>query len=147
MFPRVQASIDRLPFSDNTFDLAIFNASFHYSEDFVETLAEALRCTCSGGLVMIADTPWYPEEQSGLAMVQEKHARFLATYGIASNSLQSLEFLTPERLQNMASALDLSWSILKPSYGLKWAIRPLRAVLQGRRKPSRFRIFTAQVPA
>src|SRR5215831_956704 len=34
VFPRFQAEIDRLPFETGQFDCAIFNASFHYSENY-----------------------------------------------------------------------------------------------------------------
>ena len=146
-FPRVQATLDRLPFANESFDLAIFNASLHYSEDYVETLAEALRCTRRGGSVVIADTPWYRHERSGLDMIAEKQSYFRTTYGFASNSVASQEFLTPERLQTIAIALNLRWRTLKPFYGLKWALRPLRAKLEKRRTPSKFRIFVAEVPA
>jgi SAM-dependent methyltransferase len=147
MFPLVEASLDHLPFEDQTFDLAIFNASFHYSEDFEKTLAEAVRCTRRGGAVAIADTPWYQHESSGLEMVEEKHKNFQARFGFPSNSLASMEFLTPPRLQSLAAALGIRWRTIKPFYGLRWALRPLRAKLQKRRTPSRFHIFVAEVPA
>jgi SAM-dependent methyltransferase len=144
MFPRVQADLNHLPFASSTFDLAIFNASFHYAEDFAYTLGEALRCVRTGAPVVIADTPWYREERSGLEMVAEKRAHFLKTYGFASDALQSQEFVTPERLQALARALEVQWRVLKPWYGLDWAMRPLRAKLQGRRTPSKFHIFVAE---
>jgi SAM-dependent methyltransferase len=144
MFPRVQADLSYLPFAPASFDLAIFNASFHYSEDFAATLAEALRCVQPGAPVVIADTPWYRQERSGLAMVAEKHAHFLKTYGFASDSLRSQEFLTPDRLTALARSLTIRWRVFKPWYGLDWAMRPLRAKLQRRRTPSKFRIFVAE---
>ena len=146
-FPRVQAALDHLPFPNASFGLAIFNASFHYAEDLRRTLAEALRCTCPGGLIVIADTPWYAQESSGLRMVEEKHRHFLATYGFSSNALHSQEFLTPDRLATLAKDLHLTWSIHKPSYGLAWSLRPLRASLKGQRPPSQFHVFVAEVPA
>jgi SAM-dependent methyltransferase len=147
MFPRVQASVDHLPFPNAIFDLAIFNASFHYSADYTRTLAEALRCICPRGEIVIADSPWYRHESSGTAMVEEKHAHFRSIYGFASNSLASQEFLTPQRLDALATALSIRWQILKPFHGVHWALRPLRAKLKGRRTPSEFRIFMAEVPA
>jgi SAM-dependent methyltransferase len=147
LFPRVQASLDRLPFPDSSFDLAIFNASFHYSEDCRRTLAEAMRCVRSAGAVLIADTPWYAEEESGIRMVEEKHRHFQKTYGFASSALSSLEFLTPSRLQQLESALRIKWQTHKPYYGMKWALRPVRAKLLKRRTPSRFHIYQAEVPA
>jgi len=144
MFPRVQADLSHLPFAPGSFDLAIFNASFHYSEDFAAPLGEALRCVRAGSPVVIADTPWYRQESSGLAMVAEKHAHFLKTYGFASDALRSQEFLTPDRLSALARSLKIHWRVLKPWYGLDWAMRPLRAKLQRRRTPSKFHIFVAE---
>ncbi|MGC1363391.1 MAG: class I SAM-dependent methyltransferase, partial [Silvibacterium sp.] len=101
LFPRVQADLDRLPFASFIFDLVIFNASFHYSVNYERTFAEALRCTRPGGSIVIADTPWYAGEESGKRMVEEKRKRFFATYGFASDSISSLEYLTPDRLHRL----------------------------------------------
>jgi SAM-dependent methyltransferase len=147
LFPRVQADLDRLPFASSIFDLVIFNASFHYSENYERTFAEALRCTCPGGSIVIADTPWYAEEESGRRMVEEKHNHFSATYGFASDSISSLEYLTPERLHRLKNMFELEWSCIKPFYGVRWSLRPLRAKLEGRRPPSQFRIYAARVSA
>lgn len=145
MFPRVQAALDKLPFSSNAFDLAIFNASLHYSQDYGRTLAETIRCLRPGGSVVIADTPWYACEESGEAMVEEKHTRFHALYGFASTAIPSLEFLTPQRLNQLAAEFHLKWRTLTPFYGIGWALRPLRARLRGRRVPSQFRVYIAEI--
>jgi SAM-dependent methyltransferase len=147
LFPRVQAELDRLPFVSSVFDLVIFNASFHYSVNYERTFAEAVRCTGPGGSIVIADTPWYAEEESGRRMVEEKHKRFFATYGFASDSISSLEYLTPERLYRLQSEFKLEWSNISPFYGIRWALRPLRAKVSGRRPPSQFRIYEARVGA
>jgi len=145
LFPRVQAELDHLPFPSSTFDLAIFNASFHYSEDYDRTLAEAFRCTRSGGIVVIADTPWYANEAIGKKMVEEKHSHFTAKYGFASNSIPNCEYITPNRLSQLQRNLGVKWKTYKPFYGFQWLLRPLRAKLHNRRPPSQFRIYTAQV--
>jgi len=144
-FPCVQAELDHLPFASSTFDIAIFNASFHYSENFVCTFGEAFRCVQSGGAVVIADTPWYAREESGHEMVSEKRAYFKQKHGFASDSINSLEFLTPDRLQNLQSRFDAQWYIFRPFYGVRWSLRPLIAKLKGRRKPSRFFLYAAWV--
>jgi SAM-dependent methyltransferase len=146
MFPRVQAALDQLPFASDTFDLAIFNASFHYSQDYRRTLAETIRCLRPRGSVVVADTPWYAREQSGEAMVEEKHARFRELYGFDSASIPSQEFLTPQRLGLLASEFNLNWRTFTPFYGLSWTLRPMRARLRGRRVPSQFRVYTAEIP-
>jgi SAM-dependent methyltransferase len=147
LFPLVQAELDRLPFPSSIFDLVIFNASFHYSENYERTFAEALRCTRPGGSIVIADTPWYAQEESGRRMIKEKHKRFSATYGFASDSISNLEYLTPGRLYKLQKLFKLEWSCIKPFYGFGWSLRPLRAKFKGRRPPSQFRIYAARVSA
>jgi SAM-dependent methyltransferase len=144
MFPRFQAELARLPFQDQQFEAVIFNASFHYAEDYAATLREALRCTKSGGIVIVSDTPWYSCEQSGRRMISERSASFLERYGTESNSIKSLEYLTDERLATLEETLGVRWSIHYPRYGLKWAMRPLAARLLNRREPSRFRIYATR---
>ena len=147
LFPRVQAELERLPFPSFAFDLVVFNASFHYSEDYECTFAEALRCTHPGGVAVIADTPWYAEEESGQRMVEEMHKWFTEMYGFPSDSISSLEFLTPARLQRLKDNFELSWKTIRPFYGVRWSLRGLRATLEGRRPPSKFRIYVARVAA
>src|SRR3546814_2395598 len=89
LFPRFQASFGQLPFADNQFDAAVFNASFHYSEDGEATLREALRCLKPGGLVIISDTPWYPCEEDGRKMLAERQSAFLYRQDRKSTRLNS----------------------------------------------------------
>jgi SAM-dependent methyltransferase len=146
-FPRFQAEIARLPFQSGQFDAVVYNASFHYSEDYEASLREALRCVRSGGMVIVSDTPWYSREESGRKMVFERHSAFLKEYGTASDSIRSLEFLTDGRLRALEKQLSIRWTIHSPRYGLKWAARPLMARLRRRREPSRFRIYAARKDA
>jgi SAM-dependent methyltransferase len=141
--PRFQAEMTRLPFQSEQFDAVIFNASLHYSEDYESSLREALRCLKAGGMLVISDTPWYSREESGRQMVAERHAAFLRRYGMASDSVHSLEFLTDDRLHALEERLAIQWTVHSPWYGVKWALRPVIARLHRKREPSRFRIYTA----
>ncbi len=147
LFPRFQAEMTHLPFRDEQFDAAVFNASFHYSEDFESTLREALRCVRRGGQVVICDTPWYSSEESGNQMIQERRADFLRRYGTASDAINSLEYLTDSRLEHLEQRLSIRWSIHSPGYGLRWTLRPLIAKVRGKREPSRFCIYVARKTA
>jgi SAM-dependent methyltransferase len=144
LFPRFRAELAHLPFQDEQFDAAIFNASFHYVEDAAAAVAEALRCVKPGGRIVICDTPWYSCDESGYEMVEERRMGFMKRYGTASASLQSVEFLTDERLQSLEERLAIRWTVYSPNYGLLWAMRPLIAKLRNRREPARFRIYAAQ---
>jgi SAM-dependent methyltransferase len=145
LFPRFQADLSRLPFADSQFDLAIFNASFHYAEDYAETLGEAIRCLHPGGTVIIADTAWYKRDESGRRMLAERRRAFTERFGFPSNGLASMEYLTDERLAALARRFDLGWKTYSPFYGVRWLMRPVLAKLKGKREPSRFRIYVAEV--
>ncbi len=145
LFPRFQAELDRLPFADDQFDCAIYNASFHYSENYERTLKEALRCVRSGGTVIVCDTPWYKDDRSGRQMVEERRAAFLAKFGFPSDGIASREYLTDRMLINLERRCGIRWRVETPFYGIRWALRPLLARLRGRREPSRFRIYLAEV--
>jgi len=147
LFPRVQAELDNLPFASEQFDLAIFNASFHYSENYERTLQEALRCIRPGGAVIIADTPWYHDQLSGTQMLKERAACFCARYGTSSNSIPSLEYLTDDRLHRLELSFGFRWQIFQPFYGIHWSLRPVTAALRNRREPSSFRIYIANKSA
>ena len=139
--PRFQSEIDRLPCAKSQFDLAVFNASFHYSEDYNRTLEECLRCLRRPGHIIIMDSPLYEHEESGEQMLKERHAEFERKYGFRSDSVASREYLTPSVLEDLGRRHGITWTILHPWYGLKWAVRPLRAWLRRRREPARFQII------
>jgi SAM-dependent methyltransferase len=141
---RFQAEATDLPFQDEQFDVIIFNASFHYSEDYEATLREAFRCLKPGGIMIISDTPWYSCEESGRKMVTERHTLFRQRFGTASDSVNSLEYLTDERLRALEKNLSIQWTVHSPWYGWKWAARPWIAKLRSQREPSRFRIYVAR---
>jgi ubiquinone/menaquinone biosynthesis C-methylase UbiE len=144
ILPRFQAEVSHLPFQDKQFDAVIFNASFHYSEDYTVSLREAFRCVRSGGIVIISDTPWYSHEECGRQMMSERRAAFSQSYGSASDSISSLEYLTNERLRILEEQLSIRWTTYSPQYGFRWTMRPLIAKLRQKREPSRFRIYVAR---
>src|SRR5277367_1388557 len=85
-FTRVEAEMDHLPFDDAQFDVAIYNASFHYSIDYKRTIREALRCLRPGGTILIIDSPTYQRAQSGEAMRSERRETFEAEFGTRGDS-------------------------------------------------------------
>lgn len=137
-FTPIQAEYNRLPIMDGFADASIFNASFHYSENYEETLAEALRATEQDGLVVIMDTPVYRRRESGVQMVEERKAAFQEQYGFPSDALESENFLTYERIDELGEALGMYWVTFRPYYGLGWMLHPLKAWLTRTREPARF---------
>ena len=147
LFPRFQAEFARLPFTDAQFDCAIFNASFHYAENYEKTLGEVIRCVRPGGWIVIADSPWYRNEESGQQMLAERRQAFARRYGFASDSIHTLEYLTDARLRDLARHFELDWQVHRPYYGIRWNLRPVLARLKKKRQPSEFRIYVARVKA
>ena len=143
-FPTIEADFDYLPLPSRSFDLVVFNASLHYSTDYVRTLSEARLCLRPSGLVVVLDSPIYRQSEHGIRMVKEKHTRFLQEYGFRSDALPSLEFLDFGTIRFLRQALAIRWQIFKPWYGWRWHLRPLQAWLRKRRPPSRFWILVGR---
>ena len=143
-FTPVQAEFDRLPFDDAQFDLTIFNASLHYAVNYETTLCEALRVLHPGGQIVVLDSPVYRTSSSGAQMVREREAAFTQAYGFPSNALPSENYLTYQRLHELAEALHVRWKFIQPFYGWRWRLRPLVARLRGRREPARFAVMVGQ---
>jgi len=142
-FDLFQAEMDRLPFDDAQFDVAIFNASFHYSENYVQTLQEVLRCLRRPAHIFIIDSPFYRNEESAQKMLQERQLKFQSEYGFRSDSIPSREYLTPGALEELARECGTEWKMFEPWYGVGWALRPLKARLLQRREPAKFYILWA----
>ena len=144
LFPRVAASFESLPFPDGYGDLAVFNASLHYTTDLRRTLQEAVRVLAGHGTIAILDSPFYRRERDGDAMVAEKRGGVTLAMGDLQQdllALPSIEYLTRARLTDASAGLGLSWRRHFVLYPLAYEIRPLWARLRGRRLPSRFDVW------
>jgi ubiquinone/menaquinone biosynthesis C-methylase UbiE len=140
----VAAEFDFLPFGDSSFDAVIFNSSFHYSSDYVRTLSEARRCLRPTGRLVIIDSPLYECSAHGEKMRAERQAQFENLYGFRSEAQGSIEYLDRQMLGDLSRVLKIEWQMSIPWYGLRWALRPLRARLLGKRPPSKFVILTGR---
>ncbi len=143
-FPRINGEFDELPLAAQSLDVAIYNASIHYSTDYRRTLSEVRRCLGPEGCFLIVDSPIYRRREHGEMMRRERHQQFQATYGFASDSLESLEFFDEEMLAELGRDLGVRWQIGRPWYGWQWAMRPWKARWKGKRPPSRFWILTGR---
>jgi SAM-dependent methyltransferase len=145
-FAKIQAEFVKLPFQDQSVSTIIFNASFHYSESYEETLAESLRVLSPNGKIIIMDSPVYHTAESGEQMVAERKAAFRARYGFASDSLKSENYLTYQRMGGLGETLGIVWQHVRLFYGVRWAVRPLWALLRGRREPAKFGLWLGTRP-
>jgi len=143
-FTPVQAQFDHLPVMDRFADAVIFNASLHYAEQYARTLKEALRVLSSEGLIVIMDSPVYKRSTSGEKMVDERKKDFSARYGFASDALQSENYLTYQRLQDLAREIHITWKFITPFYNLRWTLRPWLALLLQRREPAKFHVIVGK---
>jgi SAM-dependent methyltransferase len=143
-FTAVVAEYDHLPLSSRVADLVVFNASLHYSTDFAKTLGETLRVLREDGTFVILDSPMYVDPTSGQRMVQERQARFLATYGFASDALPSEHFVTPARLEELAAELHVTWEIHTPALDWRTTLGRTIGGLRARREPARFPVIVGK---
>lgn len=136
----VQAEFDHLPFISRSVDLVVFNAALHYSLNYETTLLEALRVLAPSGHLVILDTPFYHNGASGELMVQERQHQFMEKYGFPSNALASENYLTYQRMADLAEKLHLGCQMITPFYGIRWGLRPWKARLLGWREPAHFHL-------
>ncbi len=140
-FTPIQAEFDYLPLMEQQIDIAIFNASFHYSVNYETTLAEAWRVVKPAGRVVILDSPVYSNPESGRHMVRERQARFQRAYGFPSDALGNEGFLTFKQLDELAAAAKTKWQLVRPAFGWRWAMRSRIARLRARREPAQFALI------
>ncbi len=146
-FPRVAASFDGIPLA-RAFDIVVFNAAIHYSSSLAQTIAEAARVTFPGGCVVILDSPFYRRASDGERMVAEKRETARRTWGERAAELLALpaiEYLTATRLAEASAPCGLSWRRHRVWQPLWYELRPLVALVRGRRHPSRFDLWEAVV--
>lgn len=144
-FVPIQAEFDALPFAGGQADLAVFNASFHYTPEYERTLKEAFRVVNVAGQVVVVDTAVYHEESSGRQMVREREADYRRRFGFPSNAIASENYLTYERLALLAERLDVRWQFFWPVPPWRWWLRRWRARLRGQREPGQFPIIVGRL--
>jgi SAM-dependent methyltransferase len=140
------AEFDHLPLPDHVADLAIFNASLHYSTDYATTLQESMRVLRPGGTLVILDSPMYTDPSSGARMVREREARFRRTYGFPSTAMPSEHYLTSARLETLSRELGLKWQVYAPRLDARAAVTRRLNGLRARREPARFPVIAATRP-
>jgi SAM-dependent methyltransferase len=146
---RLVAAFEAIPLATACVDLAVFNASLHYAGDLAAVLREAARVVRPGGRLVILDSPFYRRRRHGEAMVAEKRAQAGERFGARADALTALpfiEFLTRDRLSEACAGLGLRWRRRRVLYPPWYELRPLLALAQGQRPPSRFDLWTSLRP-
>ncbi len=140
-FAKAQSEFAHLPFPEESVSTVIFNASFHYSENYEETLTESLRVLSPSGQIILMDSPIYRNANSGEQMVAERKSFFLSRHGFASDSLKSKNYLTYQGMEQLGGKLGIAWRHIRPFYGIRWKLRPLWVRLRGGREPAEFGLW------
>jgi HemK-related putative methylase len=141
----VQATFDRLPFAAGSVDLAVFNASLHYSADYGATLTEVLRVLRPGGRVVILDSPCYRDPASGERMVREREVAFRARHGFASDALGGVGYLTPAALRDLALRCNIHWANLDVTPFWRRVLRRWRGQLRLGREAATMPVMVGRV--
>ena len=142
-FPTLLADFDRLPLADHQADLVVYNASFHYSSDYGDSLREALRVLAPGGRIVIMDSPVYRDAAAGAAMRSGRRSDYLSRYGFASDALDSREFLAVTEIHELGRQLGLTWTWISPRHGRSWRWHRLRRRLATGRESADFPLLLA----
>ncbi len=143
-FTVTRADFDALPFEGAQFDLAVFNASLHYSPDPAATLAEARRVLAPGGAIVVMDSPLFAKEADGHRMVADELRRFARERGVTSPQKMGVGFLTFEWLARAAARLEMSAAFIPTRGPWLWRLRRRAARLRLGRAPAAFGLWVAR---
>jgi len=146
-WPAIEAEYDALPLADDFADIAVFNGSLHYSAGLEGTIAEAVRVLRPGGTIVVMDSPIYRDPGSGEQMVAEMGRYFRHDLGLEPPQRSATGYLTWSMLAGLAGAHGAGLRIVRPFYGLRWALRPLLSRMRGSREPAAFAVIRLELPA
>jgi SAM-dependent methyltransferase len=138
-FTCIQADFDDLPLAGEQFDLAVFNASLHYSTDPAATLRRVRASLVAGGMLVVMDSPVFASDDDGRRMLDRQEARFLA---IGTGDVRwGVGYLTTGGLARAAidAGIRVHWI---PSRGRpSWAVKRWFAGVKQRRPAARFGLW------
>lgn len=129
-----QADFDRLPFGDDSVDLAVFNGSLHHSPDPQRTLREALRVV-GGGHIVVMDSPVYRWRWSGEQMRRRRMRDHQRRHGTSGDSTAAA-FLTFEDLHVFSEGHSIPLLVVQEGRGARYRAGRLIGWLRARREPA-----------
>lgn len=138
-FTCLQADFDGLPLAAGQFDLAIFNASLHYSSDPTSTLRHARERLVPGGILVVMDSPMFSTEAAGRQMLLAREAGLAVMCGPPVSC--GVGYLTESGLARAARDAGVAVRCIPSRGGLDWALRRWRAGRKHRREPARFGLW------
>ena len=138
-FTCVQADFDDLPIAPGQFDVAIFNASLHYSNDPALTLRRARAMLAPGGTLVVMDSPLFASDDAGRRMLDAQQIAFHATCERVIRC--GIGYLTKSGLRRAARDAGLRLSWIPSRGGFRWAVKRWFAGFKQHRAPARFGIW------
>lgn len=144
-FTAVQAEFDQLPLAPEQADLAVFNASFHYTVDAVATLTAVKQMVRPDGVIVIMDTAVYQEPSSGRQMVREREQAYRQQYGFPSNALASENFLTFARVAELSAQTGIEWEFVWPVPRWRRLVRQLKVAVRRQREAAQFPLLVGRL--
>ena len=134
----VQADFDSLPFIPGQFDVAIFNASLHYSPDVEHTLAHVSSALKQDGTIFVIDSPTFRSDQAGKKMVFERDERFRTEFRLQEVIQCGSGYLTRRQMRSAGFRFHTS------NGGILWTVRRLWSGMKMRREPAAFGVWEAK---
>ncbi len=138
-FTCVQADFDDLPIAPGQFDVAIFNASLHYSNDPARTLRQARATLVPGGILVVMDSPAFATDDAGRRMLDAQQTAFHATCEMVVRC--GVGYLTESRLTRAARDAGLRLRWIPSRGGVGWTVKRWFAGIKQHRTPARFGIW------
>lgn len=138
------ADFNRVPLTDASVDLVVFNASLHYGADLAGALKEAERLLAPDGRIAVIDSPFYENVSAGRSMAAAQQATFRERTGKASDAQGGVAFLTRADLAQAGSATGLRWRYLEPHRGWRWKLRRSWRRLRLGRESAAFPVAVAE---
>ena len=143
-FAVIQADFDALPFEPAQFDLAVFNASLHYSPSPETTLTEAARMLVPGGVLAVMDSPMFQHESDGRAMLADHLERLARDHDLGEVVRPGVGFLTFDLLAGVSARLGRHARFVPSRGPIGWWLRRQLAGRKAGRAPAAFGVWVSQ---
>jgi SAM-dependent methyltransferase len=137
-FTGIQADFDDLPMAPGQFDLAIFNASLHYSPDLARTLDHARQMLVAGGVLVVMDSPVFSTDEGGRRMLAAQPDPRALNQRVVR---WGVGYLTTSSLARAGRDAGVQVRWIPSRGGPGWAVKRWVAGLKERREPARFGIW------
>ena len=135
----VQADFDNLVMAPGQFDVAIFNASLHYSNDPARTFRHAREALVPGGILVVMDSPIFTTDDAGRRMLDAQQIAFQATCERVVRL--GVGYLSERSLIRAARDAELRLRWIPSRGGVSWAVKRWFAGFKQHRTPARFGLW------